>query len=59
MIKSLKKLHAVYPMCHIIVGVDANSFVPATYQDYVKEKGEIIDKADEKLGLFIYPGHPT
>ena len=57
MIKSLKKLHAIYPMCHIIAGVDANSFVPATYQDYVKEKGELIEKKDEKMDLFIYPGN--
>ena len=28
MITSLKKLHAIYPRRHIIVGVDANSFVP-------------------------------
>ena len=59
MIKSLKKLHMIYPMCHIIVGADANSFVPQTYADYVKEKGEVIEKKDEELGLFMYPSHPA
>jgi len=34
--QSLKKLHAIYPMCHIIVGCDANSFVPDTYVDFCK-----------------------
>lgn len=38
MMQSLKKLHAIYPMCHIIVGCDANSFVPDTYETYCKEK---------------------
>ncbi len=55
MVTSLKKLHAIYPMCHIIVGVDANSFVPQTYADYVKEKGEQIEKKDAKLELYMYP----
>jgi len=36
MMQSLRKLHALYPMCHIIVGCDANSFVPKTFNDYCK-----------------------
>jgi hypothetical protein len=34
MLESLKKLHGIYPMCHIIVGCDANSFAPDTYAKY-------------------------
>ncbi len=30
--QSLKKLHLIYPTSHIIVGCDANSFIPITLE---------------------------
>lgn len=38
MMQSLKKLHALYPMCHIIVGCDANSFIPNTFKEYCAQE---------------------
>lgn len=46
MIESMKKLHSIYPMCHIIAGCDANTFIPGTYKEYTK---------GENLECFIYP----
>lgn len=39
MMESLKKLNSLYPMCHIIVGCDVNSYAPDTYASYCKENG--------------------
>ena len=51
MIQSLKKLHAIYPMCHVIVGCDANSFVPETLAEFKKDNALKITHELEQMGL--------
>lgn len=54
MIQSLKKLNALYPMFHIIVGCDANSYVPKTFKeitlkDILKEEPIKENCVEEKI----------
>lgn len=34
MVEDLKKLSSLYPMCHIILGADGNSYLKEAYNDY-------------------------
>jgi hypothetical protein len=38
MVEDLKKLSALYPMCHIIIGADGNSYLKDAYNDAIKDK---------------------